>query len=138
MKRTIVIALIVACMVFGVVAYASAANPETVNVSVTPNAKLTMTIDTNAVDFGAMDPGTSKTLNNAVTLTVSSNKLWSLGKVVTDAAPINLTTSFANIAAQPRIGGRTIADSYTITNLPWALDGGTVANASVTYTATQP
>jgi hypothetical protein len=142
MKRTIVIALIVVCMVFGVVAYATAASQsQTVTVSVTPLAKLTATVTTSTVDFGTMNPGTSSTLNNATTLIVSSNKPWSFTKTVNDVSGIGLSTSLASVALSSQTRGdlKSYPDSYTITNLPWTLDGGTTFSASnVVYNVTQP
>jgi hypothetical protein len=140
MKRTIVIALVVVGLVFGVVAYATAAS-QTVTVSVTPNAKLTATVTTSTVSFGAMDPGTSSTINSATTLVVSSNKLWSFTKTVNDVSGINLSTSLATVASgsQARGANMSFPDNYTITSLPWTLDGGTAYSASnVVYNVTQP
>jgi membrane-associated HD superfamily phosphohydrolase len=138
MKRTVVIALIVVSMVFGVVAYATAATTDTgtVNVSVTPNAKITLTLSTTNVNFPAIDPMTPSALI-PVTVTVNSNKTWGMTKTVTNAAAMGLTTSQANVAANAGVRGTTaMTDNYQVT-VPFASDGGTAINATVKYDVTQ-
>jgi hypothetical protein len=138
MKRTIVIALIVVCMVFGVVAYATAATSDTgtVNVSVTPNAKLTLTLSTLNVAFPAIDPMTPSALM-PVTVTVNSNKTWGMTKTITGAAAMGLTTSQGNIAAGAGVRGTTaMTDNYQVT-VPYSSDGGTALAATVKYDVTQ-
>jgi hypothetical protein len=138
MKRTIVIALIVVCMVFGVVAYATAATTDTgtVNVSVTPNAKITLSLSTTTVAFPAIDPGVASAIM-PVTVTVSSNKGYDLAKTVTGAAPMGLTTSLAPITLKAGPKGVTpYTDNYQVT-VPWTTDGGTALAATVKYDVTQ-
>ena len=136
MKRTLVIALIVVCMMFGVVAYATAVTTGTVTATVTPNPKLSLAINTPTVAFGAQDPGYTGTINNTAILTVSSNNRWDLAKTVTGAT-INLTTSMGPLTSQARSSAASVDDNYTITNLPWSLDGGTLQSGSVLYTVTK-
>ena len=148
MKRTIVIALIVVCMMFGVVAYATEATTSAgpVNVSVTANPKLTLTLDTTIVTFPSVDPGTPVTISDAVKVTVKSNTTWGLTAAVADASLIGLSRGgvgatklpLAGLAAQAKTSGTTYGDDYTI-NLPWSYTPGTFTNiASVTYTAVNP
>jgi hypothetical protein len=138
MKRTIVIALIVVSMIFGVVAFATAATTDTgtVNVSVTPNAKITLSLSTTTVAFPAIDPGVASGII-PVTVGVSSNKGFNLTKTTTGAVPMGLTTSLADITlkAGPK-GVNTYTDNYQVT-VPWTADGGTALNATVKYDVTQ-
>jgi hypothetical protein len=139
MKRTIVIALIVVCMVFGVVAYATAATTDTgtVNVSVTPNAKITLSLSTTTVAFPAIDPGVASAIM-PVTVTVSSNKGYNLTKTIGGAAAsMGLTTSLADITLKAGAKGVVpYTDNYQVT-VPWTTDGGTALAATVKYDVTQ-
>jgi hypothetical protein len=139
MKRTIVIALIVVSMVFGVVAFATAAGTTdtgTVNVSVTPNALIKLTLSTTTVAFPAIDPGVASAVI-PVTVGVSSNKGFNLTKTTTGAPAMGLTTSLADITlkAGPK-GVNTYTDNYQVT-VPWTTDGGTPLAATVKYDVTQ-
>ena len=139
MKRTIVIALIVVCMMFGVVAYATAGTTTatgSVAVSVTPNALITLALSTNTVAFPAIDPGVASA-PMPVIVTVSSNKGYDLTKTITGAAPMGLTTTLAPITAKAGVKGITAyPDSYQVT-VPWTSDGGTALSATVKYDVTQ-
>jgi hypothetical protein len=138
MKRTIVIALIVVCMVFGVVAYATAATFDTgtVNVSVTPNAKITLSLSTTTVAFPAIDPMVPSAII-PVTVTVNSNKQWGMTKTIGGAAAMGLTTSQGNVAAGAGVRGTTaMTDNYQVT-VPYSSDGGTALAATVKYDVTQ-
>jgi len=142
MKRTIVIALIVVCMVFGVVAYATAADPsQTVTVTVKPTAFLTLTVNNSTVDFGAMTPDQVMSISKAVTLKVSSNKAWTLKKDLGLAAVnMNLTTSIPATATHSERGkDMPYDDNYTINGLPWDVntDAFGVQTGSVIYTVSQ-
>ena len=138
MKRTMVIALVVVCMLFGVVAYATAATTDTgtVNVSVTPNALMTLTLGTTSVAFPAIDPGVASAIV-PVSVTVSSNKPWDMSKTVLGAGPMGLTTSLAAVTGKAGIRGVTaMTDNYQVT-VPWTTDGGTALSATVKYDVTQ-
>ena len=152
MKRTLVIALIVVCMMFGVVAYATAAG-NSVTVSVTPAAVLTLTVPAPVsfvdTDFtgGSAAPGasTSPAGKKTVTVTVKSNKAWilssSISKTTLPDEDIGLVTDNSTTSqsgAHTAQAGTPITDNYSILNLPWALDAGTAHHSTVTYTATQP
>ena len=151
MKRTIVIALIVVCMMFGVVAYATAAN--SVQVSVTPAAVLTLTVPVAPVSFvdadfagGSALPLASTTVagQKTVTVNIKSNKAWtvssSIDKLTGANEDIGLVTGISTASKSgPRTlqTGLDIPDNYSILNLPWALDAGTAHHSTVTYTAIQ-
>jgi hypothetical protein len=139
MKRTIVIALIVVSMLFGVVAYATAGattGTGTVNVSVTPNAAITLGLSTTTVAFPAIDPGTPSAVTSVI-VTVKSNKPWGMTKTTTGDVAMGLTTSQANVASGAGARGTTaMTDNYQVT-VPWTSDGGTALAATVKYDVTQ-
>ena len=138
MKRTLVIALIVVCMMFGVVAYATAAAPTatgTVTVSVKPNPKVDLTVGPNIVDF-AVDPGIPTDLT-PVSISVKSNAAWSLGRSVTSVTNMNLTAPVV-IPVAGGAGVTNFTDTYRV-NVDYAAPAGvTLGGASVSYTLTQP
>jgi cytochrome c biogenesis protein CcdA len=136
MKRTAFVVVAVAAMIFGVVAYASAAGAPTsgtgtVGVTASVEAKLTLAVPGTVV-FGMLDPGTAAS-PQTVSIEVQSNKTWTGSSTVTGDAVMGLTT------ALPTFGGNkgedTLTDTYNVT-VPWTTDPGNLT-ASVLYSATQ-
>lgn len=164
MKKAALIAVLVVAMVFGVVGYAVAgtwsstsaggagnktidnsANLVQVNAKINP--KISLRIDTASgvsptllVDFGTVDPGVTTTAlaSNAVTLTVNSNRAFTVTTTKAgSAAALGLTTSI-NPATVYALGNNTvIPDIYSITpDYSLAANGSTYA-ATVQYSVAQ-
>lgn len=139
MKKLAIVTVLIVVVVFGIVAYASAATTDskTVTVKVTSRALLTMTVSTATVDFGTVDPGVVQT-PQAVTVTVASNALYNLTKVVAGQdALMGLGTSLATHPAKDlaKTAGTPAVDNYSLT-MPWTTDPGAYT-ATVVYTAAQ-
>ena len=151
MKKSVLLGTLVVAVLLSAAAYATAdvatytapvATPRTtsgtVNVSATVNPKLTLTITTplaaQAVDFGAVDPGAAVG-PQTVSLSVSSNKPFDLGKTVVGDVPIGLTTTLSTSSANAKTAATPFSDAYSI-NVPWTTAPGTYT-ASVQYTVTQ-
>jgi hypothetical protein len=77
MKRTVLAAVMVVALMFGIVAYAVAADEDVV-VTARVNPAFSMTIDTNAIDFTGLNVG--DTDSGTAVITVKSNKLWDFTK----------------------------------------------------------
>jgi hypothetical protein len=154
MKKTVVLAL-AAIMVLGVAGAAFAdvssvyvgaggppltvSNTTPVTVSATVNPRLTLTITTpdagQTVDFGAVNPGTTIPAET-VSLAVKSNKVWTASTSITDAAPLNLTTTTLSTLPNYGLKGEyNFTDTYNIAPA-FTLDPGAYT-ATVTYTVTQ-
>jgi spore coat protein U-like protein len=136
MKRTILIAVAVAALVFGVVAYANAATSGTVTVSATVRPQMEITVPA-TVDLGTVDPNTPA--SGTVTVTGKSNKNATLSASVD---PGTFTTLSSAAAAPTPIawgkgGNLSYADTVTGT-VDWSIDAGTVVSGQVTYTIAQP
>ena len=151
MKKSVLFGALVVAVLLSAAAYATAdsvtytapnGNPRTtsgtVNVSATVNPKLTLTIVTplvsQAVDFGAVDPGVA-TGPQTVNLSVSSNKKYDLSKTIVGAAPIGLTTTLGASLANAETAATPFSDAYSI-NVPWTTAPGPYT-ATVQYTVTQ-
>lgn len=135
MKRALLIATVVAVAMFGVVAYAMAANPESVAVTAFANPKITMTVSTTTVDFGNVDPGVAQATKD-VTLNVDSNKDFTVTKNKTADAAMGLTTSLGLSTAGTKGAGNAFTDTYGLT-LPWSVSASSTANTTIVYTAAQ-
>jgi hypothetical protein len=157
MKKSLVMSvLVVAILLLGAVAYASAdtvskpgtGSPltatDTVTVKANVQAKLVMNVTTPAgtqtVDFGTVFPGVAQAAQN-VTLNIWSNKTYQLQKDVQNVPAIGLTTSlpvnsaggvtaFADNAA-----GTLWTDVYNL-NVPYSVAPGAITQ-TITYTAVQ-
>jgi hypothetical protein len=147
-KRMMVVAVLTVAVVLGVVAYALAANPETVTVKATPNALLQMSVTTNTVDFGSLNPETwSADSVAAVTCQVKSNKKYNLVRVINRATigagqgNIRVNGFLAGAAGltDNHLGAGThdYADDYAAWIPFEAPDGTSVTLGTVVYTATQ-
>lgn len=153
MKKTAFIAAAVAAMVLGIFAYAGAATPATgtVTVKANVNPKLELTLSSNTIDFGPVDPGT--TGSSAETLTVKSNKSFTVsrgaetGFSTDDASAVKATSlsealgltltgaPFDGSVTQPKGGNTTLTDTYSY-NIPWTTNPANYS-ANYTYTVTQ-
>jgi hypothetical protein len=136
MKRTILIAVAVAALVFGVVAYANAATSGTVTVSATVQPQMEITVPA-TVGLGAVDPYTPA--SGTVAVTGKSNKNATLSASVDKGTFTTLSSTAA--AATPISWGKGGNLSYndTVTGtVDWSIDAGTVVSGQVTYTIAQP
>lgn len=136
MKRTILIAVAVAALVMGVVAYANAATSGTVTVTATVKPQMEITVPA-SVDLGDVDPYTPAT--GSVVVTGKSNKNATLSASVTPGTFTTLSSAAA--AATPIAWGKGGNLSYTDTltgTVDWSVDADTVVSGSVTYTIAQP
>jgi hypothetical protein len=106
----------------------AAVNPKLILTVVTPNT-------TQTVDFGAVDPGTAYG-PKAVTLTVSSNKLFNITKATSDPTPLGLSTTLANSTGNAKTASQLFTDNYSI-NVPWTVDPGSYSASTVQYTVVQ-
>jgi hypothetical protein len=146
MKRTIVIALIVVCMVFGVVAYATAAsNTGSVSVTVKPNAVFELTapgsvtfVDADFVGGSALPTANTIAPGLPVVVVVRANKSWTLASTFNKTGlneEIGLTTTLNGTTGNHTdVSGQILTDHYNIVNLPWALEAGQNHTEGVTYT----
>ncbi|MDO8964971.1 MAG: hypothetical protein Q7W30_10850 [Coriobacteriia bacterium] len=135
MKRIALIVVLVAAVIFGIVAYASAgtSDSKTVTVNATVNPMLTLTVSTATVDFGVVDPEMTYTKN--VTVTVKSNKKYDISKTMgVNAASIGLSTSFADKIGEAR-GTTAYPDTYTLF-VPFTAGDGALTT-TVQYSAVQ-
>jgi len=135
MKRTMLIAVVVMGIVFGLVAYAGAATSGSVAVQATVNPQMEITVPgATQVMAGGIDP-----LNpNSVSFTVSgkSNKNAFLTAVVTEGTFTTLTSTVGTADAWGKGGNLSKLDTVDGT-VDWAVDAGTVVAGSVLYTISQ-
>ncbi len=155
MKKSLLLAVLAVALFLSAAAYASAVSQTytgtgspfstasgSVTVTATVNPLINLTIvapdATQTVNFGAVDPGVTVG-GKTVTLSVSSNRGFSLTKTVTGAsAALGLVTSLPNSGPGVNLKGLNtpFTDNYSITP-PFTTDPG-VYNAFVQYTVTQP
>ena len=122
MKRTIIIALSVVALVFGVISYASAAPPDEkegpVTVTASVKSALSLTLDETTVDMGVLEPGVT---SGAKTLGMKYSTNWAntgLSATVTSNDPANITVNSALTAPSSDLTrGKDIAVSDSITAL---------------------
>ena len=147
MKKIALIAALAAVMLVAAATFAVADTSSplgsgtggTVTVKANVSSKLAMTIttpdNTQTVDFGTVDPGSTYSGTKSVGLNVKSNKAYDLSKSITDSTPIGLTTSFLNLTGEAKTISKDYTDNYTLT-VPWDANPG-AQSATVVYTATQ-
>ena len=99
MKRTIIIALSVVALVFGVISYATAAPPDQtkgpVTVTASVNSALSLTLNSTSVDMGFLDPDV---LSDPKSLGMKYSTNWKntqLSASVNSADPTNITVNSA-------------------------------------------
>jgi len=161
MKKLALVSVIVIALVLGLAAqamadsvmYTGSGNPLSANGSVTVkatvNPKLQLTITTPAgnpsqtIDFGTLNPGDNPPSQNC-TLTVDSNKPFSIDKAMTNAAvwgQLGLTMTKAVgtgvWTSAVRGAGQNFVDTYGLPTVPWTADPTANYNSQVTYTVTQ-
>jgi hypothetical protein len=111
---------------------------DTVTVKAAINPKLVLTVVTPAasqtVDFGTLDPGTV-TGTQPVSLTVQSNKLYSITVAKAGDTTIGLNTTLANSVNNAKTASQAFTDNYSL-NVPWTTDPGSYS-ATVQYTVVQ-
>ncbi|MCX7831809.1 MAG: hypothetical protein N2440_02785, partial [Actinobacteria bacterium] len=95
--------LLAALVLAAGMSYAAFAESANVNVTVNALPKLEITVSTPQVNFGSLEPETPKTISNAVSVTVKSNRPFTYSYTATDFVS----------------GG----DSYSIGILKWANAG---------------
>jgi len=142
MKKSLMLAvLVVAMLAIGV--SSAFADTSAVTVSAQVNAKLTLTLDKSAVDFGAVTPGTA-VAPQTVNVNVKSNKDYTLGSATTGqnvlmglgtATPPAGTISKAT--GPGASAGNNWLDTYSLA-VPWdTAPSATALAATVTYTVVQ-
>lgn len=96
MKRTLIIALSVVALVFGVISYATAApggQTDEATVTASVNSALSLTLDETTVDMGDLEPNVT---SGAKTLGMKYSTNWAntqLSAAVTSSAPANITVN---------------------------------------------
>lgn len=123
--------------------YQATNSGDPVDVKVTVNPKITLTVDTpdaaQSVDFGSVDPGTTGLGGKTVGLSVNSNKRFDLtvAEDVTNFAAndVTLHRTLANTANNAKGQNVTFSDAYSI-DTAWTTEPGAYT-ATVTYTVTQ-
>jgi hypothetical protein len=136
MKRTILIGVIVVAMVFGVVAYASAADA-TVNISATAQPHLTISTNVTDLTFAGLTPEVDAAPAQTVDVTVKSNKAHSLTSVASGEPELTIKQTLANHAATDLArGSHTFSDDVTV-QLSYDAAAGHAYTGSIVYTALQ-
>ncbi|PKQ20452.1 MAG: hypothetical protein CVT66_04750 [Actinobacteria bacterium HGW-Actinobacteria-6] len=132
MKRTILIAITVMALVFGLVAYAVALDASTaVNANVNTILELTAPP---SVSLGSLDPDVDS--SNTVALSGKSNKAATLSASVNVG---NFTALGCDLeVAQSGLRGGAISVTDNVTGMvDWNVDGGTALAGTITYTLAQ-
>lgn len=143
MKRTMLVAVVLAALVLGVVAYATAV-PSDVVVTARVNPAFSMTLNQNAVNFGALNLG-GVYPDSSTLITVKSNKAWDFTKSGGPLAPLDTVLSEStSLGAGAGIakGVYPITATYTVDLTgdaayqldPFQADGVTPMDYSATYT----
>ncbi|MDY0340402.1 MAG: hypothetical protein RBS17_04235 [Coriobacteriia bacterium] len=135
MKRTMITALSVVVLVFGVISYASAASTgsTTVNANVGQLLELTV-IDTN-IDLGQIDPENDGT--GTVGLAAKSNKPATLSASIDANTFTTLTSTIGSASLTNLRGGNiTAADNVTGT-VDYNVDAGDSISGTISYSLVQ-
>jgi hypothetical protein len=104
MKRTLLVALVLVSLIFGIVAYAFAlGDVQTVTVNARVNPKFTMTLTPDAENFNGVDPDPAFPYTRDVDISIDSNRSGTLDAawVAAPAAAWNLSHS---MTAQQNFG----------------------------------
>ena len=135
MKKTTFVAIAILAIILGIVAYASAAGVNTVDVTANVSSKLDLTLTGTSYGFGAVMPDAGQLYSPAGTLSVAvkSNKLYSITSGWGGTA---FTDDFVDIptAVAPKTSGQSYA--YQIGFLPTYAQAGAVSD-TLTFTAAQ-
>lgn len=131
MKRTLIIALSVVALVFGVISYASAIDGAT-TVNATVGTMLEITAPSSA-DLGTIMPDAAK--STTITVTGKSNRLATMSAAVAKGTFTSLTSTTADTVAGLR--GGNIKVNYTVEGMvDYNVDPGAVSGI-VTYSLVQ-
>jgi hypothetical protein len=131
MKRTIIIALSVVALVFGVISYATAATGDT-TVNATVGTLLQITAPTSA-DLGTILP--EAVASTTVTVTGKSNKPATLSATVDKGGFTTLTSTLET--AQPGLRGGNISVVDTVSGeVDYDVDPGSISG-TITYSLVQ-
>ncbi|MEL7667162.1 MAG: hypothetical protein AAGU73_03035 [Actinomycetota bacterium] len=149
MKRTIIIALSVVALVFGVISYATAApglDETTVKASV--GEKFELTLATEEIDFGEITPGAAVT-PEPFRVEARSNRLVRLDMAVDKGNFTTLGAAFSGVAGSPSttpvvadlaittIKGQNLVASGSVTPaVDFTVDAGTALQGALQYTLT--
>lgn len=134
MKRTMLIAVVVMGLIFGLVAYAGAATSGSVTVSAAVNPQMEITVPATATMVGGIDPLNPNSVN--VTVTGKSNKNAFLTAAVTKGTFTTLSSTVGTADAWGKGGNLSKTDTIAGT-VDWAVDSGTTVSGSVLYTISQ-
>lgn len=134
MKRTMLIAVVVMGLVFGLVAYAGAATSGSVTVTATVNPQMEISVPATAVMSGGIDPLTPNSVD--VTVTGKSNKAAFLTAAVTKGTFTTLSSTVGTADAWGKGGNLSKTDTVSGT-VDWTVDAGTDVSGSVLYTISQ-
>lgn len=110
MKRTILIAITVMALVFGLVAYAAAAtDSKTVTVTAAVPNVFSMTIDNATVNFAIVNPEAATAGSNGVKVSLKSNKLLDLTYTMSQFADAGSLTMPQTVMSYVFNGGASTA-----------------------------
>lgn len=128
--------LILALVILGsaTLAVAATTDSKTVTVTATANPKLTLTLDKSAVSFGNVDPMT--TYNDAVQVTVNSNKPFTMTKSLVASSTIGFTSTIPTTTVVATRGTWVQSDPYSL-QVPYTYDPAQPINFNLNYTAVQ-
>lgn len=132
MKRTLIIAVSVVALVFGVISYATAANTGTTTINATVANMLELTAPASA-DMGTITPDVSAT--TTVALSGKSNKPATLSATVAKNTFTSLSSTFET--AETGLRGGNITKTDTVTGMvDYNVDPGAVSG-TITYSLVQ-
>lgn len=132
MKRTILIAITVMALMFGLVAYAVALDDSTL-VTANVNTILELTAPA-SVSLGALNPDVPSTGTFAIT--GKSNKPAQLSAVVAKGTFTSLDCDLETPVTGLRGGNISVSDDVTGT-VDYSVDGGTSVSGTITYSLVQ-
>ncbi|MCE5202917.1 MAG: hypothetical protein ABFC80_04280 [Coriobacteriales bacterium] len=135
MKRTLVIAVAVVALVFGLVAYAGAATSGTTTVSAAVNPQMEITVP-GTTTLSNVDPYTPGT--GTCTVTGKSNKTSTLSASITKDGFTSLESTVAAGAVSFGKGGNLSYTDHVTGTVDWDTTGGANVSGSITYTISQP
>ena len=138
MKRTIIIALSVVALVFGVISYATAettTGPNNTTVTASVQGVFQLTAVEAAANLGAIDPENPG--SDQVTVGYKSNFPATLtAEILSSSGFTSLSSGIGSTGASVR-GNDTIDDTITGT-VDWNVDPGTALTGTIRYTLTRP
>lgn len=133
MKRTLITALSVVALVFGVIGYASAVTGET-TINATVANKLELTAPASAT-LGTIEPGVPADVS--VALTGKSNKPATLSATIAKGTFTSLSSTVGTTAVTALRGGN-IAQTDTVTGMvDYTVDGDAAVSGTITYSLVQ-